>query len=841
MRVRLNRRVGTLLLMLAGFIFFAGAAAVAYFTVNVQYAATNYATAAATSLSPPTTPTLTEGANTLTVGWTLPASQLPGAQYQVTRSDSPTPFCTVASAATSCTDSALTAGATYTYSVAAVLGSWQSTTIATAPFAVLGVSTTSLPSGTYNGAYTATLGAAGGASPYTWSLSAGTLPPWASLNASTGEITGTPTVAATTSGLVFTVTDSATSTATSAALSLVVGQDSTTTTTPEFLTSVVYGSESSVVFTASVTANLGEAVPDADTITVSVDSGAATCTITLPGTTCAITDNALPAGGPYAVTATFNGDANLSTSSALAATGLTVTQLQPTLTASGTAGAATGTVIPASSITAVLEGGSAPSGTISFAVFGPQGSPPTTCTSGGTSVGTATVAGNGSYHPTAGFTVPANGTYWWYASYNGDINHGAATSVCPSTSVDVGGSPSYVAVNPTTNKVYAPVGPADVVTVFDGATNVVTATVDVGAGSNPHGIAVNPATNKIYVADKDSGSVSVIDGATDTVTDTITGFVTPKFVAADPSTNKVYVSNNDGDAVSVIDGSSDAIEATITTAAGPGALAVNPAAHTLYVTDDFAATLTVIDTFTNTVVTTVDLPTNDGGRNFFVAVNPTTGTVYTADWNTQVSRVDGSICNASTVSGCAVTATGLTTGFFGLAVNPTTNVVYAVHQSSGRVYAIDGATGAQLGSTPDAVVDHGQGLALNPATGVVYASNVGGSTVGVVMSHTVARDTTTTTVSESPTTVAYGNESTVTFTAGVTANLGGPVADGDTITVSVNGGAAICTVTLPATTCTIPDTALPAGGPYAVVATFNGDANLSGSSGSAATGLTVTP
>jgi uncharacterized repeat protein (TIGR01451 family) len=63
-------------------------------------------------------------------------------------------------------------------------------------------------------------------------------------------------------------------------------------------------------------------------------------------------------------------------------------------------------------------------------VFGPQPSPPADCTSDGTTVGTAAVSGNGTYNPSAAFTPPSTGTYWWYASYSGDTSDGASTSGC---------------------------------------------------------------------------------------------------------------------------------------------------------------------------------------------------------------------------------------------------------------------------------------------------------------------------------------------------------------------------------------------------------------------------
>jgi len=77
--------------------------------------------------------------------------------------------------------------------------------VITAP---LTVTTSSLPSGTVGAAYTQqTLSASGGTSPYTWSVSAGSLPAGLALAAS-GAITGTPTAAGTSSFTVK-VTDAA--------------------------------------------------------------------------------------------------------------------------------------------------------------------------------------------------------------------------------------------------------------------------------------------------------------------------------------------------------------------------------------------------------------------------------------------------------------------------------------------------------------------------------------------------------------------------------------------------------------------------------------------------------
>jgi hypothetical protein len=106
--------------------------------------------------------------------------------------------------------------------------------------------------------------------------------------------------------------------------------------------------------------------------------------------------------------------------------------------------------------------------------------------------------------------------------------------------VNVGGIPAAVAVNPVTNKTYVASGP---ITVMDGATNAITSIYAVGF---PVAVAVNPVTNKIYFADKASnlGRFIVIDGATNAITNvTDPNANKPVALALNPLTNKIYVAN----------------------------------------------------------------------------------------------------------------------------------------------------------------------------------------------------------------------------------------------------------------------------------------------------------
>ena len=88
------------------------------------------------------------------------------------------------------------AGQSGTTVISAKLGAITGATNLTVQTQPLAITTTSLAAGTVKNAYSATLTATGGVTPYTWSLASGSLPTGLSLS-STGVISGTPTAAGT--------------------------------------------------------------------------------------------------------------------------------------------------------------------------------------------------------------------------------------------------------------------------------------------------------------------------------------------------------------------------------------------------------------------------------------------------------------------------------------------------------------------------------------------------------------------------------------------------------------------------------------------------------------------
>ena len=202
------------------------------------------------------------------------------------------------------------------------------------------------------------------------------------------------------------------------------------------------------------------------------------------------------------------------------------------------------------------------------------------------------------------------------------------------------------------------------------------------------------------------------------------------------------------------------------------------------------------------------------------------------------------VTGAATTTGLSLSPSSVTYG------NETTEVFLSTVTSLAGMPSGTVTVGSSGGTLCQITLVSGSGscrlsaaqLAVGTISSVVatyYASgNFAGSTSSAKFSFAVSKDTTTTKVSESPTTVKSGAESASVFTATVTTGYGETVPHGDTVKVTV--GSTSCTATLSSGTgtCKIGNSAL-AVGSYAVSAAYAGDASLGSSSGASSTNLTV--
>ena len=301
------------------------------------------------------------------------------------------------------------------------------------------------------------------------------------------------------------------------------------------------------------------------------------------------------------------------------------------------------------------------------------------------------------------------------------------------TTLQVGGSPSAVAVNEVTNQIYVANATSNGVTVINGATNALTTVSDPNA-KGPSLVAVNEATNQIYVVNAGSLNVTVIDGASNATTTVaeVSGS-SPVGVAINSATNQIYIANPlyskctphhpecmtnciDG-VVTVIDGASNAVM-NVDVGPCPQGIAVNPVTNKVFVPlGEHAA---VIDGATN-AVTTVAVPA------YGLAVNSTTDKIYAVSGSNVTQVIDGATLSTTAVFAAITTPQGV------VAVDAATNTVYVTNVAyptdcpgpfcnPGSVTVIDGATNA----TTTLIDPHASGpaaLAIDASADRIYVAN----------------------------------------------------------------------------------------------------------------------
>jgi len=291
--------------------------------------------------------------------------------------------------------------------------------------------------------------------------------------------------------------------------------------------------------------------------------------------------------------------------------------------------------------------------------------------------------------------------------------------------------PQAVAINEANNLIY--VARAAGLTVIDGRTNAVVQNVELGKG--PLDVAVDESTNTVYasVASSPGSGLIVIEGATHTIVDEIGIEGDPNGVAVNAKTRRVYTANLNAGTASVVDAVTRKVIRNIPIGKWAKGVAVDPDTNRVYVTSAGDGTLSVIDGANSKVFTVVPFegteqipqqllqPTDlvldrEAGR-LHVAISAL-GNI-TRDNVAVVDTKTNEIVGALSSGGWPV----------GVDIDRETGLVYVANFGQNTLAVIDKESGesssVEVGAAPNAV-------AVNSVTHVAYVANIGGGTVSVV-------------------------------------------------------------------------------------------------------------
>ena len=520
-------------------------------------------------------------------------------------------------------------------------------------------------------------------------------------------------------------------TSTSTAVSQVVNKASTTTTiTNDLSTATVIGQAYSVTVSVTINAPGAGTVPNGDTVTVS--DGSATCTVTLNSAAgfCSLTSTT---AGNKTITATYNGDANFSTSTS-AGVAHTVNKANTTTTiTSNTPNPSTvgQSVTINYSVTVNSPGAGTPTGTVTVSdVAGDS------C-AGTVAAGTCSITFN-----TAG-TKTLTATYAGDTSFNTSASTGISQTVNPKLAFT---STAFAILTGTCSSTIS----VQIQNANGSAATLATATVLNLSSSTSTGkffsdaacstqittsaIAVGSSTASFFYDDTGIGSPVITAASTGltsvTQTETVTGL---RFGSAAFS---VPV-NTCSTAISLQSANSQGSGPTSLTQATTINLSSSPASGKFY--SDAACTTQITST---TISPAIDA--GHDSQNFFYE-NTTAGSpTLTASAGTASAQQTESVVTPPSISkafGAAMIPVNGTTSLSFTITNPTANTValtgvaFTDNLPAGLVVATPNALSSTCGGTTTAAAGSGN-VSLSGGTAAVNSSctisvNVTGTTSGV--------------------------------------------------------------------------------------------------------------
>ena len=226
----------------------------------------------------------------------------------------------------------------------------------------------------------------------------------------------------------------------------------------------------------------------------------------------------------------------------------------------------------------------------------------------------------------------------------------SAVSLTNTISVSV--YPALLAIDETTNKIYATSFPdAMSIQVIDGSTDTPLTTIPIDAGENAglSSIAVNSNTGTVYVLKSTSfesreNKIFIIDDSSNMVTGEI---VTEPYglfgnIALDQAANRIYVTSNNSvsgslNSVTVIDATSKTILHSLELMGSPGKMVVDSSKNRIYAINTIANEIFVLEFDTNSnklsLIATINI--EGGGGPQSIALIPTINKLFVDSLNTE--------------------------------------------------------------------------------------------------------------------------------------------------------------------------------------------------------------
>jgi YVTN family beta-propeller protein len=242
--------------------------------------------------------------------------------------------------------------------------------------------------------------------------------------------------------------------------------------------------------------------------------------------------------------------------------------------------------------------------------------------------------------------------------------------------VHVGGAPGDIAVDPRANRIYVANPPAGTVVVLDGRSHDLVSVIGAGAGASA--LAVDEQANRVYAVSGGTGTLAVLDGVSCTLAALVPG-PQPSLagIAVDPGRKVAYCASTGTDSVEVFSIDSGKFVASVPVGARPTAVAVHAASGTVYVANSGIHHMSIVDAATRTERKTVLLRSESSA----LAVHQGTNTVYTNGGQNGLSRVDGT---GGTLTG--ELSLGINPG--DVAVDQRTRTVFVTDPLHGRVSVV---------------------------------------------------------------------------------------------------------------------------------------------------------